>query len=462
MYFAQYYLDCLSQASYLIADEGSGRAVVVDPRRDVSEYLADAAARGFTIEAVINTHFHADFIAGHLELAARTGAWIGYGQAAAEPEYPIRRLADGERISLGEVTLEIMETPGHTPESVSVLVYEHAGDPVAYGVLTGDALFIGDVGRPDLLSALGITADELGRMLYDSIQHKLMGLPDEVRVFPAHGAGSACGKNLSTERQSTIGMQRRTNYACAPMSQDDFVAIVTEGQPSAPGYFVFDAVLNRKQHELLDVSAHTKPLAAAEFLNRRATGAVVVDTRDPQEFAAGHLRGSLSVPADGRFAERAGMVIEPGSQILVIAPQDREEEVITRLGRIGFDTVAGYLREPETVFLAAAGEVDRASRLTASELREAMRQPQPPVVLDVRNPGERGEGVIDGSLHIPLAELPRRLAEVPDGQPVVVYCAHGARSSIGASLLRRAGRADVSDLIGGEAAWRLLFTPAGA
>ena len=355
MYFAQYYLDCLSQASYLIGDETTGRAAVVDPRRDVSEYLADARARGFTIEAVINTHFHADFAAGHLELAAATGAWIGYGRRAAEVEYPIRRLADHERISLGDVTLEIRETPGHTPESVSILLYEHAADQVAYGVLTGDALFIGDVGRPDLLSSLGHQAGELGRMLYDSVQHTLMALPDEVRVFPAHGAGSACGKNLSTERQSTIGAQRLTNYACAPMGEDDFVALVTEGQPSAPRYFVFDAVLNRKRHDLLDVESSARPLPMAEFLDRRSRGAVVIDARDPHEFAAAHLRGSLSVPADGRFAERAGMVIEPGSEILVIAPPGTEQEVITRLGRIGFDTVTGYLSD-------ARGRVPRRPR----------------------------------------------------------------------------------------------------
>jgi len=210
MFFAQYYLDCLSQASYMIADETTGKAVVIDPRRDVSEYLADAAEHGFTIEAVLNTHFHADFLAGHLELADRTGAWIGYGQRA-EAEYPIHKLTDGERIGLGDVTLQILETPGHTPESISILVYEHADGTVPYGVLTGDALFIGDVGRPDLLASLGATADELGRMLYDSVQNRLMALPDEVRVFPAHGAGSACGKNLSTQRQSTIGEQRTTN-----------------------------------------------------------------------------------------------------------------------------------------------------------------------------------------------------------------------------------------------------------
>ena len=204
MYFAQHYLDCLSQASYLIGDENTGEAVVVDPRRDIAEYLSDAADHGLRIVGVINTHFHADFLSGHLELARATGAWIGYG-LGAEAEFQIRSLADGERITLGEVTLEIMHTPGHTPESISVLVYEHSDDHIAYGVLTGDALFIGDVGRPDLLASIGVTADELGHQLYDSIQRKLMGLPDAVRVFPAHGAGSACGKNLSTEKQSTIG-----------------------------------------------------------------------------------------------------------------------------------------------------------------------------------------------------------------------------------------------------------------
>lgn len=254
MFFAQYYLDCLSQASYMIADETTGQAVVVDPRRDVSEYLADTTAHGFTVVGVINTHFHADFVAGHLEMADETGAWIGYGRRA-ETEYPIRKLAEGERISLGDVTLEIVETPGHTPESISVLVYERAEDEVPYGVLTGDALFIGDVGRPDLLASVGVTAEELGAMLYDSVQHKLMGLPDEVRVFPAHGAGSACGKNLSTEKQSTVGEQRATNYACAPMDREEFVALVTAGRPAAPGYFAYDAELNRKDRARYDGSA---------------------------------------------------------------------------------------------------------------------------------------------------------------------------------------------------------------
>ncbi|WP_137992752.1 MBL fold metallo-hydrolase [Streptomyces vilmorinianum] len=460
MFFAQYYLDCLSQASYMIADEATGRAVVVDPRRDVSEYLADAEAHGFTVVGVVNTHFHADFVAGHLEMAARTGAWIGYGRRA-ETEYPIRRLAEGERIVLGDVALEIMETPGHTPESISVLVYEHADDSVPYGVLTGDALFIGDVGRPDLLASVGVTAETLGAMLHDSVQNKLMSLPDEVRVFPAHGAGSACGKNLSTEKQSTIGEQRATNYACAPMSQDDFVALVTAGQSAAPGYFAYDADLNRRERELFDPAAAPRPLSIEEFAARRGLGAVVVDARDPQEFAAGHLAGAVNVPADGRFAEQAGTVLAPEAELLVVAPQNREEEIVTRLARIGFDRVAGYLRGPDDALAAMTDEVVRASRLTAAQLRTALASDEPPVVVDVRTCGERSaNGVIEGALAIALGELPRRLDEIPTDRPLVLHCAGGHRSSIAASLLRHHGFTDVSDVLGGYAAWSLLNTSA--
>ncbi|MET7380320.1 rhodanese-like domain-containing protein [Streptomyces sp. NPDC005526] len=453
MFFAQYYLDCLSQASYMIADEKTGQAVVVDPRRDVTEYLADAEARGLTVVGVVNTHFHADFVAGHLEMAARTGAWIGYGRRA-ETEYPVRHLAEGERISLGDVTLEIMETPGHTPESISVLVFERADDAVPYGVLTGDALFIGDVGRPDLLASSGVTAEELGAMLYDSVQRKLMGLPDEVRVFPAHGAGSACGKNLSSEKQSTIGQQRVTNYACSPMSSDDFVALVTAGQSAAPGYFAYDADLNRRERALHDPAVAPRPLTVEEFLARRAGGAVVVDARDPQEFGAGHLRGAVNVPADGRFAEQAGTVLSPADELLVVAPENREEEIVTRLARIGFDRVGGYLRGPDDALAGLGAEVTPASRLTAAQLREALGEDNPPLVIDVRSCGERSaNGQIDQALHIPLGELPSRIGEIETGRPLVLHCAGGHRSSIAASLLRHRGFEDVSDVLGGYGAW---------
>ena len=406
MLFIQYYLDCLSQASYLIGDESTGQAVVVDPRRDVEEYLDDARAKGLSIVGVINTHFHADFVSGHLELARETGAWIGYG-AAASADFPIRHLADRDRISLGEVTLEVMTTPGHTPESISILVFEHPGDETAYGVLTGDALFIGDVGRPDLLASVGVTADELGRMLYDSVQHKLMGLPDEVRVFPAHGAGSACGKNLSTERQSTIGNQRAFNYACQPMSEEQFLAVVTEGQPAAPGYFIYNATLNKRDRKLRDTDATVPALTDSQVEEALASGAALHDARDVQEFAAGHLRGSVNVPADGRMAETVGMVFTPDQSVVIIAPEGAEQEVATRFARIGFDNVLGYLPDPEAYFLSHQDDVEQASRLGAAAADDAMAMPEVQVV-DIRNAGEVTAGMIPGARHIPLAELAGR------------------------------------------------------
>ena len=459
MIFTQYYLDCLSQASYLVADEGTKQAVVVDPRRDIREYVDDANERGLSIVGVINTHFHADFVSGHLELAAETGAWIGYGEAAVT-DFPVRHLADGERISLGDVTLEIMSTPGHTPESISVLVFEHADDEVAYGVLTGDALFIGDVGRPDLLASIGVTAEQLGQMLYDTIQNKLMGLDDAVRVFPAHGAGSACGKNLSTEKQSTIGEQRRFNYACQPMTEDEFLAVVTAGQPSAPEYFVYNAILNRQDRGVRDIDTAVPALSVEEVEAALAEGALVHDARDPQDFAAAHLAGSVNVPVDGRMAETVGMVFSPEDRIVVIAPAGEEQEVATRFARIGYDHVIGYVAEPETYFLAHQDDVRHASRLTVAELDEALTGEDVQLV-DIRNAGELEAGSIPGSLHIPLAELSRRVDELDATRPVVAYCAGGWRSSVGASLLRARGHLDVSDVHGGYAAWEQSHALAG-
>jgi hydroxyacylglutathione hydrolase len=265
--FEQHYLDCLSQASYFIGDETTGRAVVVDPRRDIAPYLETAEAHGMRIELVLETHFHADFLSGHLELAAATGAAIGYG-SVADTEFESRKLAHGERITLGEVVLEIRHTPGHTPESISVVVYEHADDEVPYGVLTGDTMFVGDVGRPDLLSSKGISSEEMAAQLYDSIHQQLLTLPDEARVFPAHGAGSACGKNLSTETTSTIGEQRVTNQALAAPSRDDFVRVVTDGQTAPPAYFAFDATRNRQVHAILDETAPPPALELDEVVRR--------------------------------------------------------------------------------------------------------------------------------------------------------------------------------------------------
>jgi len=454
MIFTQYYLDCLSQASYLVGDETTGQAVIVDPRRDITDYLEDAKEKGLTIVGVLNTHFHADFISGHLEMAQETGAWIGYGPAA-KADFEIRNFADGERVELGEVVLEIMHTPGHTPESMSVLVYEHGTDEAPYGVLSGDALFIGDVGRPDLLASIGVTAQELGTMLYDSIQHKLMGLPDVTRVFPAHGAGSACGKNLSTEKQSTIGEQRRTNYACQPMSEQDFIDIVTEGQPSAPEYFVYNAILNRKERGVRETYGEAPALTGEQIDEALASGAVLLDARDMIEYAAGHLRGSISVPSDGRLAETVGMVITPEQQVVVLAPEGLEQETVVRLERIGYDKCVGYVADPEAFLEARESQVDQGSRLTVPAAQEALQNPAVQLV-DIRNAGELVNGVIPGSVHIPLAELRRRAGELDANAPVLLYCAGGWRSNVGASLLEREGFADVSDILGGWDAWALM------
>lgn len=464
MFFQQYYLECLSHASYMIGDTTSGRAVVIDPQRDVSEYIADAEANGLKIERVIETHFHADFLSGHLELAERTGAVISYGEAGAEGVgFEIEAVAHGQRLSLGTddgngVQLEILATPGHTPESISVVVYE-TPDSAPYGVLTGDTLFIGDVGRPDLLASVGVTADELAHMLYASLHDVLLKLPDETKVYPAHGAGSACGKNLSTETVSTIGEQRRTNYALAPMSVDEFVQAVTEGQNAAPMYFSFAASTNKKARGLLDEDAQVRQMTLAEVDDAVADGAMMIDVRDNMIFAAGHIAGSINVGLDGRFAEYVGQVVTPQTPLVLIAGPGEEKEAEVRLARIGFDKVVGALGEAERVMAEHPDRVVKASRLTAAALSELVDGGLPgggsPQLVDVRNHGEVALGSIEGAVVIPMAELFHRHGELDPSRPTVVYCAGGYRSSIAASTLRAKGFADVSDLLGGFGAWQV-------
>ncbi|HEY9313893.1 MBL fold metallo-hydrolase [Williamsia sp.] len=452
MKFIQYYLDCLSHASYLIADETTGRAVVVDPQRDVSEYLSEAREHGYTIELVIETHFHADFLSGHLELAKATGAKIVYS-AVAETEFESMGVADGERYSLGEVTLEFRHTPGHTPESLSVVVYEHAGDEVPYGVLTGDALFIGDVGRPDLLASIGFTREELADKLYDSLHTKLMTLPDATRVYPAHGAGSACGKNLSTDLWSTMGEQKATNYALRAPDKATFMELVTEGQPPAPSYFVYDAILNRKDRELLDETKMPVAMTYEQVGDALAAGAVLVDGRSPEEFATGHLRAAINIGLEGRYAEFAGSVLPSDVDIVLFTEPGQEMEGKNRLARIGFDRVIGHLDRPFEVMFAHQDDVQVASRLTAKAFDERAAELADLQIVDVRNPGEVAAGTIANAVTIPVGQLPNRLGELDPAKPTVVYCAGGYRSSVAASLLRHNGFTDVSDILGGYGAW---------
>jgi glyoxylase-like metal-dependent hydrolase (beta-lactamase superfamily II) len=454
VFFRQYYLGCLSHASYLIGDTTTGRAVAVDPQRDVEQYLADAAERSLRIERVIETHFHADFLSGHLELAER-GATISFGAAAeGKVEYPVELLADGDVLSLGDVTLTVLATPGHTPESISIVVRERAGDEVPYAVLTGDTLFIGDVGRPDLLSSLGETADGLARQLYRSLRENLLVLPDATRVFPAHGAGSACGKQTSTETESTIGEQRLSNYALAPMTEDQFVDAVLQGQAAAPLYFAFNASRNRQERELLDEEKAPPSLSFDEMVRLRGDGGVILDCRDDIDFAAGHVRGSVNVGLGGRFAEYAGEVVEAGTPIVLVTPTGQETEARVRLARIGFDSVAGALADPVRSLIDHPDLIDSSSRLTARELSRLLDLHLDDVQLvDVRGPGEVALGRIGGARSIPLAELVRRVDELDRERPVFTYCEGGYRSSIAASTLRAEGFADVSDLLGGYAGW---------
>jgi glyoxylase-like metal-dependent hydrolase (beta-lactamase superfamily II)/rhodanese-related sulfurtransferase len=463
----QYYLGCLSHASYLIADEKTGTAAVVDPQRDVDQYLADAAAGGFTIRHVFLTHFHADFVAGHIELRDRVGATIHLGRRA-DAEFACVRMGDGDAVEFGDVRLEVLETPGHTPEGISILVYDLAASRTApLAVLTGDTLFIGDVGRPDLLASIGVTADELADMLYDSITHKLATLPDATLVYPAHGAGSMCGKSLSKETVSTIGEQKRFNYALQPMSREAFKKIVTADQPEAPDYFVHDAILNRRERPSLDASLRStlRALPLDEVLAMQRSGAQILDVRDGIDFEGGHLRGALNVALSGKYATWAGSLLATDRPIVVIAGDGGEEEAVMRLGRIGLDNVAGYLAGGMHALAARDDLVERTPRVTAPALAEWLAGTRTdmagtPVVVDVRSAAEHAGGHVAGSLNIPLPHLADRRGEIPAGRPVVVHCEGGYRSAIAASLLQQLGRPDVHDLVGGYKGWLAAKLPA--
>jgi DMSO/TMAO reductase YedYZ molybdopterin-dependent catalytic subunit/rhodanese-related sulfurtransferase/glyoxylase-like metal-dependent hydrolase (beta-lactamase superfamily II) len=454
MILTQHYLACLSHASYLVGDEATGRAVVVDPRRDTAIYLEEADERGLRIERVIETHIHADFLSGHLELADRTGAVICYG-AGADVDFAFEPLQDGQRLSLGDVTLEILATPGHTPESICVLVWEHPGDPAPYGVLTGDTLFAGDVGRPDLLASAGtgLDAGTLARSLFRSLREKLLALPDATRVYPAHGAGSSCGKALSSETTSTIGEQRRTNYALQDMSEDDFVAALTEGQPARPRYFAFDARANRQGHALLDEQPPGL-LCLQDVLKAKQAGAVLLDAREPADFTVGHLRGAVNIGLQGRFAEWAGDVLSPDRDIVLAGDPSLAAEAKVRLARVGLDRVAGQLDDLASAFTGHPELAEASSRLTIGQLAE-LRGLEPELQLvDVRGAAETATGTLPGAIEIPLAVLADSLDALDRDRPMVVYCASGYRSVVASSVLVQAGFADVCDLLGGFAAWQ--------
>jgi len=418
MILKQFYLPCLAHASYIIEDEQTGTAAVVDPQRDTDQYIAFAAEHGLQIKQVFLTHLHADFVAGHLELRDRVGAKIYLG-AAAKAAYAFTPLRDGDDLEFGRVRLKAVETPGHTPESVSIAVYDlNASDSQPHAVLTGDTLFIGDVGRPDLRAALGWSAAELGGMLFDSVHAKLLALPDESLVYPAHGAGSLCGKAISKETVSTLGEQRRSNYALQPMSKEAFIQ-VTADQPEAPAYFNYDAVLNSQERPTLDqaLAREMNPLTLDAVLELQAAGAQLLDTREAAEFASAHLAGSINIGPIGQYATWAGTVLDRKNPILIIAGPGRESESAIRLGRIGFDHVAGYLQDGLQALASPPELVAFTGRLSAPFAAELLSSPQPPLAIDVRAPRERDQKHIAGSLSIPLNHLAENLEKLPKGPP---------------------------------------------
>jgi len=462
MHLKQYYLGCLAHASYMIADERTGLAAVVDPQRDIDQYIADAEANGWKIQYVFLTHFHADFLAGHIELREKTGAHIYLG-ARAEAEYDFNAVKDGDVVEFGDVRMTVLETPGHTPEGISILVYDlKASDTQPHSVLTGDTLFIGDVGRPDLLASIGVTADELADMLYDSV-NRLKDLPDTTLVYPAHGAGSMCGKSLSTETVSTIGEQKKFNYALQPMSRSEFMTIVTADQPEAPDYFVHDAILNRKDRSSLDetLQKSLKPLSVDDVLRLQNSGAQVVDVRDAADYEGAHLRNATNIALDGKYATWCGTVLSHDRPIVVVAESGGEEEAIMRLGRIGFDNVAGYLDGGMGSVGNRLDILGRTERITAATLAEQLQSGVVGMVVDVRTEKEWEAGHVDGSVNVPLNHLQERVAELPEQTPFVVHCEGGYRSAIAASLLEQAGYDNVVDLVGGFKAWQAYHLPEG-
>jgi hydroxyacylglutathione hydrolase len=459
--FRQFYLPCLAHASYVIGDEVAGTAAVIDPQRDTDQYIEFAAKHSLKIKHVILTHLHADFVAGHLELRDRVGATIYLG-AAAKADYAFTPLRDGDILEFGRVRLQALATPGHTPESISVVVYDLDVSATApHAVLTGDTLFIGDVGRPDLRAALGWSAAELGGLLFDSLHAKLLALPDSCLVYPAHGAGSLCGKAISKETVSTLGEQRRLNYALQPMSKQAFIQVVTADQPEAPDYFNYDAVLNSEERPTLDqaLARGMHPLTLDHLLELQLSGAQILDTRDAAEFASAHLADSINIGLAGQYATWAGTVLDRQHPIVLIADPGRENESAVRLGRIGFDHVAGYLQDGLHSLESRPDLVAFTERLSAPFAAELLSSTNPPLAIDVRTPRERDQKYIAGSLGIPLNHLMEKIETLPNDRPLLAYCAGGYRSSIAASLLQRCGFVSVGEIAGGILGWETAKLP---
>lgn len=451
MFFKQYYLGCLAHASYLLGSDGV--AAVVDPKRDVDEYLEEAERNGLEIRYVIETHLHADFVSGHCEIARRTGAAIHIG-AAANAEFEHVPAHDGDEVLLGDVRLRFLETPGHTPEGISVLVFDPASAEEPSMILTGDTLFIGDVGRPDLTGSRGYTSEQMAGMLYDTLHSKILPLPDSVEVYPAHGAGSACGKSMSKETHASLGSQRRSNYALQPMSKEEFVRLVTSDLAPPPPYFGFDAEFNRRGARAVGDLGDLAALDPSEVHARQRAGETVLDVRENVAYGAAHLPGSINIGLKGQFASWAGTLLDPHAPIVLVAESaDAAREAALRLSRVGIETAHAYLGGGVEAWERAGLDVARTAQITVDDLEGLIAAAPRLQIVDVRRPAEYTGGHVPGAVSAPLDWFERSFERLDPAVPTAVICAGGYRSSAATSLLERRGFGDLRNVLGGTGAW---------
>ena len=448
----RFYLGCLAHASYAVISEGV--AAIIDPQRDVDIYVEAAKSGGFRIEHIIETHLHADFVSGHHELAERTGAriYLGAGSGASFPHVAAR---DGDEIRFGQCVLSFLETPGHTLESVCVVLTDLSQPGSPQAVFTGDTLFVGDVGRPDLSPSH--TPQQLAAILYASLHDKLLKLPDDTVIYPAHGAGSLCGRNMSSESSSTIGRQKRTNYALLARSQDEFVKLLTDNMPDRPEYFAREVDLNRRGATAIAELPPLTELGAAEVQRLQREGAVVVDTRPAIEFSVAHVPGSVHIALTGQYASWAARILGLDTRLILVCEDDehvRESQI--RLARVGIENVAGYLGGGVAGWIRDGMTLEYIPQITVQDLLELRDAPGGAAIVDVREPGEVSTGAIPGSINIPLGHLAERASGLPHDRLIVVHCKGGYRSSIASSLLRRAGFEDIANLTGGYDAWKAV------
>lgn len=447
----RFYLGCLAHASYMVASEGI--AAVIDPQRDVDIYLDSAASKNWRIEYIIETHLHADFVSGHRELAERTGAQIYLG-AGSGAEFAHVAAKDGDQIQFGQCCLRFLQTPGHTLESLCILMNDRCAPDRPAAVFTGDTLFVGDVGRPDLSPTH--TPQQLARIMYQSIHEKLLTLPDDTEIFPAHGAGSLCGRQMSSESYSTIGKQRQSNYALLARTSEEFVHLLTDNLPARPEYFARDADLNRRGAAPLSELPSLPALSAPEVLRLQKDGAIVVDTRPAMQFAVAHVPGSVHIALAGQYASWAARILGLDTPLIIVGEDpEHVRESQLRLARVGIENVSGYLGDGVAGWIHNGFELDYIPQITVQDLIELRNQQSDRIaVLDVREPGETASGVIENSVCIPLGKLRSRLAELDNEKLLVVHCKGGYRSSIATSILRRAGFRDIANLMGGFDAWK--------